>query len=171
MLTTLLSRPWIRAASGPVLGLRREDIRASQSIVEELAIAPELDAAMFLFAITVRGNAEYEASPGGAAEPAGDTGKGARGRLVVSVGVRRDQRGQQASRPRMEKPQTRDAAVARLCRDRGDSVVHAAWALAFVVHDDRNVVAEVAPGARQQHVLNRLATDVLGILFARQHPI
>jgi hypothetical protein len=33
------------------------------------------------------------------------------------------------------------------------------------------IETEIAPGPRQQNVLDRLATDVLGILFARQHPI
>jgi hypothetical protein len=94
-------------------------------IVEQLAICPELDAAMFP-AIAVRRDAEDESPPGGSAKPAGHAGVSSRGRLVVSIGVRGDQRGQQARRPRMEKAQTPDAALARMRRDRGNAVVHAA---------------------------------------------
>ena len=42
------------------LGLRRDEVGASQSVVVELAIPPELDAAMFLFAIAVGSDAEDE---------------------------------------------------------------------------------------------------------------
>ena len=44
------------------LGLRRNQVGVPQSVVVELAIAPELDAAMFLLAVAVGSDAEDEAA-------------------------------------------------------------------------------------------------------------
>src|SRR5438105_3130258 len=71
----------------------------------------------------------------------------------------------------MEEAQARDPAMARVRRDRGDSVDHAFRALPFVVHDQRDVMTEIAPGAREQHVLHGLAADVAQVAFARQHAV
>src|SRR4051812_8963905 len=71
----------------------------------------------------------------------------------------------------MEEAQAGDAALARIRGDRGDAVDDAARPLALVVHDHRHVVTEIAPGAREQHVLHRLATDVPEVALARQHAV
>ena len=66
----------------------------------------------------------------------------------------------------MEEAQARQATIALVRRDHGDAVDHAPGALPVVEHDHRDLVAEIAPGARQQHVLHGLATDVLDIFVA-----
>ena len=65
MLTTSLSMRMILAQQLRLeLGLCRHEVGAAQSVVVELAIAPELDAAMFLFAVAVGSDAENELPAG-----------------------------------------------------------------------------------------------------------
>ena len=85
--------------------------------------------------------------------------------------IRRHERRDEPGRARVEKAQAGDAAIARMRGDGRDPFVHAAGALPLVVHDDRYVMAEIAPGTGQQHVLDGLAADVLGIALARQHAV
>ena len=103
---------------------------------------------------------------------AGDAGKGARGRLVVNVGVRGHQRGQQASCPRMEEAQARDAAVARLCA-----------AIAVMPSSTRRwpwpssctIIETSWPRSRQARASNTCwivsPPMYLGFAFARQHAV
>src|SRR5213075_2191659 len=140
-----------------------------QPIVEKLAIPPELDAPMLLLAIAVGGYAKDELPAGRTAEPGSDAGVCAGRRLIVDVSIGGHQGRQQTRRTRMEEPQARNTAVARVRGDGRDPVDLAARTLAFIVHDHRDLMPEVAPRARQQHMLDRLAADVLRIRITREH--
>src|SRR5690606_23095779 len=100
-----------------------------------------------------------------------DAGPRWRGRLVVDIGVHRSQRARDAREPRMDESHDANAALAPKRAD-GPNPVHERDArLTVVVHDDRDIYAEIPPRAREKHVLHGLSANVTERRIAGQHRI
>jgi hypothetical protein len=151
-------------------GLRRDDVGALEAEVIEHAVPAETDAPVLFFDVAVGCDAEHELASHHAAEPRDDARVRASGRLVVDIGVRRVQRGDQLARARMKEAQPGNAGLSIVGCNRRDPVEVFPRPEAFVAHDDRHLEPEVAPRAREQHVLHGLAADVATVLV-REHRV
>jgi len=71
----------------------------------------------------------------------------------------------------MEESNHPDPLVHAIRRD-GANAIHGGHArLTVIVHDDRNIQTQIAPGPREQYVLHRFAADVAVRAVARQHGV
>jgi hypothetical protein len=71
----------------------------------------------------------------------------------------------------VEESNTRQAGLRRIGRNGANAIDAGAERLTVIVHDDRNIMAQITPRSSEQHVLNRLAAeeDVGGV--PRQHGV
>ncbi len=89
-------------------------------------------------------------------------------RLIIDIGIDLAHRTDHSSQPRMREAQYRNAFVTRIGSDGANAIDIGDTTLPVVVHDHRNLMAEIAPCPRQQHVLHGFAADVLRVLQVRQ---